>query len=423
MRPQATGPRVAVVGGARTPFAKAFTAFKERSALDLAVHSVDGLLEKLDLDPASVDELVYGITVLEPRMPQFAREVVFSSRLPSGVRAVTVGNNCITGTSAITSIYQSIVSRRAEVGIAGGVESMSNPAVLFRQRASRIFLDAGTARSTRARLGQLVRLQPGDFKPKIPGIKEPSTGLSMGEHTELMVKEWKIPREVQDEIAYCSHMNAARATEDGRLKAEIHPLDGIDHDPIIRPDTSMEKLAKLPPVFDRSTAGTITAGNSSPLTDGAAAVLLMSEERARREGREPLAFIADFEFASIDPSDGLLMGPGVAVPRLLTRTGLQLSDLDIIEMHEAFGGQVACNLKAWKQGWKEPAIGEVDRDKLNPLGSSIAAGHPFAATGIRIPITLANEMKRRGARYGLISICAAGAQASAMILERPGSQR
>lgn len=410
--------RVAIVGGARTPFAKSFTVFKERSALELSAHAVDGLLEMQDLDPASVDELAFGITVLEPRKPQFAREVVFSSRLPSEVRAVTLGNNCITGTSAITSIYRSIVSGRAEVGIAGGVESMSNPAVLFRPRASRIFLDAGTARSAGAKLAQLMKLRPGDFKPKTPGIQEPSTGLSMGEHTELMVKEWEIPREVQDEIAYRSHMNAARATEDGRLKAEIHPLDGIDYDPIIRPDTSMEQLAKLPPVFDRSPAGTITAGNSSPLTDGAAAILLMSEERARREGREPLAFIRDFEYASIDPGDGLLMGPGVAVPRLLSRTGLQLSDLDIIEMHEAFGGQVACNLKAWEQGWKEPAIGKVDTEKLNPLGSSIAAGHPFAATGIRIATTLANEMNRRSATLGLVSICAAGAQASAMILER-----
>lgn len=418
MRPQLMGPRVAIVAGARTPFAKAFTVFKERSALDLAVHAVDGLLEMQDLDPAIVDELVYGITVLDPRTPQFAREVVFSSRLPSAVRAVTIGNNCITGTSAITSIYHSIVSGRSEVGIAGGVESMSNPAVLFGARASRIFLDSGTAKSAQARLGPLMKLRPGHFKPRIPGIKEPSTGLSMGEHTELMVKEWKIPREVQDEIAYRSHMNAAQAMDDGRLKAEIYALDGIDHDPIIRPDTTLDQLAKLPPVFDRSPAGTITAGNSSSLTDGAAAIFLMSQERAQREGREPLAFIRDFEYVSIDPSEGLLMGPGVAVPRLLKRTGLKLSDLDIVEMHEAFGGQVACNLQAWEQGWKEPAIGSVDPSTLNPLGSSIAAGHPFAATGIRIPITLANEMKRRDAKFGLISICAAGAQASAMILER-----
>ena len=411
--------RVAVVGGSRTPFAKAGTVFRKLSALDLSIHSVNGLLEKQELDPNSVDELVYGITVLDARTPQFAREIVFASRLPSSVRALTVVNNCITGTSAITSIYDSIVAGRAEIGLAGGVESMSNPAVLFSRRASRVFLDAGFARTLGQRLRIFARLRPWDFKPGVPGVQEPSTGLSMGEHTELMVKEWKISREDQDEIAYRSHMNAHQATQDGRLKAEIHPLDGYEHDLLIRPDTSMEKLAKLPPVFDRSPTGTLTAGNSSPLTDGAAAVLLMSEGRAQRENREPLAFIKAFEYGAIDAKDGLLMAPGIAVPRLLRETGLALSDIDLFAMHEAFGGQVAANLRAWEQGWKEPAIGRVDREKLNQLGSSIAVGHPFAATGVRIVTTMANEMKRRNARYGLVSICAAGAQASAMILERP----
>jgi acetyl-CoA acetyltransferase family protein len=410
--------RVAVVGGARSPFVKAGTVFRKYSALDLGVHSVNGLLEKQALDPNSVDELVYGITVLDPRIPQFAREVVFSSRLPSSVRALTVIDNCIAGISAITSLFDSIVSGRAEIGLAGGVESMSNPSVLFNRRASRNFLDAASARSLGQRLKILSRIRPSDFKPGVPGVQEPSTGLSMGEHTELTVKEWQISREAQDEIAYQSHMNAHQATQDGRLKAEIHPLDGYEQDLFIRPDTSMDKLAKLPPVFDRSSTGTITAGNSSPLTDGAATVVLMSEERARKENLEPLAFIRAFEYAAIDPNDGLLMAPGVAVPRLLHKTGLSLADMDLIEMHEAFGGQVASNLRAWEQGWKEPAIGSVDRDKLNQLGSSIAVGHPFAATGARIVTTLANEMKRRDAKYGLVSICAAGAQASALILER-----
>jgi len=411
--------RVAVVGGSRTPFVKAGTVFRKYSALDLGVHSVNGLLEKQALDPNSVDELVYGITVLDARIPQFAREVVFSSNLPSSVRALTVVDNCITGTSAITSVFDSIVAGRAEIGLAGGVESMSNPTVMFSRRASRIFLDAAAAKTLGQRLRIFARLRLSDFKPSVPGVQEPSTGLSMGEHTELTVKEWEISREDQDEIAYRSHMNAHQATQDGRLTAEIHPLDGTEQDLFIRPDTSMDKLAKLPPVFDRSPSGTITAGNSSPLTDGAAVVLLMSEDRAKKESREPLAFIKAFEYAAIDPKDGLLMAPGLAVPRLLRKTGLTLSDVDLIEMHEAFGGQVASNLRAWEKGWKEPAIGRVDREKLNQLGSSIAVGHPFAATGARIVTTLANEMKRRDARYGLVSICAAGAQASAMILERP----
>lgn len=415
----ASNTRVAVVGGSRTPFVKAGTIFRKYSALDLGVHSVDGLLARQALDPNSVDELVYGITVLDARIPQFAREVVFSSGLPSSVRALTVVDNCITGTSAITSVFDSIVAGRAEIGLAGGVESMSNPSVLFSKRASRVFLDAASARTLGQRLRILARLRPSDFKPNAPSVQEPSTGLSMGEHTELTVKEWKISREDQDEIAYRSHMNAHQATQDGRLKAEIHPLDGYEHDLLIRPDTSLDKLAKLLPVFDRSPEGTLTAGNSSPLTDGAAVVLLMSEDRAKKENCEPLAFIKAFEYAAIDPEDGLLMAPAVAVPRLLRKTGLSLSDMDLIEMHEAFGGQVASNLRAWEQGWKEPAIGSVDREKLNQLGSSIAVGHPFAATGARIVTTLANEMKRRDATYGLVSICAAGAQASAIILERP----
>jgi acetyl-CoA acetyltransferase family protein len=411
--------RVAIVGGARTPFAKAATHFKNYSALSLAVHAVDGLLEKQQLDPNSVDELVYGITVINARIPHLAREIVFSSKLlPSEVKALTLTNNCIGGLSAITSIVDSIVAGRAEVGIAGGVESMSNPIVMFSERASRIFLDAFAARSLSDRLKHLLKLRPRDFKPTAPAVEEPSTGLSMGEHCELMVKEWNVPRQEQDEIALRSHQRAHAATEDGRLKAEIHPLDGIDHDLLIRADTTLEKLATLKPVFDRSDAGTITAGNASPLTDGAASVLLMSEQRARDEGREPLAFIKAIQFVGIDPSEGLLMGPGVAVPKVLEKAGLKLSDIDIIEMHEAFAGQVACNLRAWQQGWKESSIGEVDVEKLNPLGSSVAVGHPFAATGARIVTTLANELKRRDSHYGLVSVCGAGATAAALILER-----
>ena len=240
----------------------------------------------------------------------------------------------------------------------------------------------------------------------------------MGEHTELTVKEWQISRQDQDEIAFRSHQNAYQATQDGRLTSEVHPLDDINRDSIIRPSTNMEILAKLPTVFDRGPAGTITAGNSSPLTDGAASVLLMSERRADELGYEPLAFIKDFLNVGIDPSDGLLMGPGIAVPRLLRRNGLDLEHIGIIEMHEAFGGQVAANLRAWEQGWKEPAIGRVDYQILNPLGSSIAIGHPFAATGARIVTTIANEMKRNDIQYGLVSICGAGATAVAMLLER-----
>ena len=240
----------------------------------------------------------------------------------------------------------------------------------------------------------------------------------MGEHCELMVKEWGITREVQDEIALRSHMNAHAASEDGRLPAMIAPFASHHSDPLIRPDTTLAKLAALQPVFDRTASGTITAGSSSPLTDGAASVALMSESRAERDGIEPLAFIKGIEFASISPGDGLLMAPGVAVPRLLRRLGMLLSDMDVVEMHEAFAGQIACNLAAWSRGWKESAIGEVPVEKLNPMGSSIALGHPFAATGVRIVATLAAHMQSTGARHGLVSVCGAGATAGAVVLER-----
>lgn len=412
------GSRIAVISGARTPFAKAGAELKRRTALELAVHAVNGAVEMSGLDPESVDELQFGIVVVTPRIPQFSREVCFASRLPSSTRALTLVDNCITGISAVSALSDSIRARRAGLGIAGGVESMSNPTVMFRLPASRKFVDMAGAKSLRQRLGLAARLRPKDFIPEPPAIAEPSTGLSMGEHCELMVKEWKIPRKAQDEIALRSHQRAHAATVDGRLRAEIHPLDGVDQDTLIRPDTTLERLAALKPIFDRSPSGTITAGSSSPLTDGAAAVILTSESRAKSEGMVPLAYIRDVEFAAIDPDEGLLMAPAVAVPRLLARNKLALKDMDIVEMHEAFAGQVACNLKAWAEGWKEAAIGEVDTEKLNPLGSSIAVGHPFGATGIRILLTMANELKRRDARYGLISVCGAGATAAAMILER-----
>lgn len=410
--------RVAIMGGARTPFVKAMTTFSKLSALDLAVHSVNGLLSKQNLKPDEIEALAYGIVVLNPRIPHLAREVVFASTLPVSVRALTLTDNCITGASAMATLFHEIREGRINSGIAGGVESMSSPALMFGERAARIFFDAAAARNMGDRIKSLLKLRPWHFKPNAPDVAEPSTGMSMGEHCELMVKEWKVSRQRQDEIAWQSHQKAHAATEDGRLTAEIHPLQGVERDLLIRSGTTMEKLGGLKPVFDRSETGTITAGNSSALTDGAAALLMMSESRAKELNREPLAFVKDYEFVGIDPSDGLLMGPGIAVPRLLARHGLKLEDIDIVEVHEAFGGQVGCNLEAWKQGWKEPAVGEVAPEKLNPLGSSLAVGHPFAATGIRIATTLANEMKRRNSRYGLISICGAGATAAAMLLER-----
>lgn len=410
--------RVAIIGGMRTPFVKSGTAFSDLTQLDLSAHAVSGLLKKYRLDTGKIDLLVWGRVLHDPRISNLAREIVFRLGMPESIHAYLVSNNCITSIHSIVEVADAISAGRAQIGIGGGVESMSTVPVLFSREASQIFLQAGMARSTGERLKTLLKLRPRHFKPSPLSFKEPSTGLTMGEHAELTAKEWQIGREEQDEIALRSHQRAAAATKDGRLLEQISPLEGVEHDTIVRSDTSLERLAKLKPVFDRSEKGTITAGNASPLTDGASGTLIMSESRAREEGFEPLAYVKAVEFAAIDPKDGLLMAPALAVPRLLEKTGLSLDDIDLVEVHEAFGAQVVSNLEAWEQGWKEKAIGRVDPEKLNTLGSSISVGHPFGATGSRIVTTLASEMARRKARYGLISVCAAGAMAAAMILER-----
>ncbi len=411
--------RVAIVGGKRTPFAKAGTHLKDYTALDLAMHAVRGLIKSTDTDPAKLDEIVFGIVAANPRLPHLAREIVLQSGLDPQTRALTVSDNCISSATAVRTVYDAIANGRNDVGIAGGVESMSNPPLVVSQETAQILGKLAFAGSDAEKHDILKELANHPIGNIGGGLREPSTGLTMGEHTELMVKQWEVTRKQQDVIALHSHRNAHAATEDGRLPSEIYPLAGLERDQQIRADTSLEKLSTLPPVFDTSDAGTITAGNASPLTDGAAAIMLMSEEAVAREHLEPLAFIRDLEFAAIDPSEGLLMAPAVAVPRLLKRNGLDLADIDILEMHEAFAGQVLSNIAAWESGWKEDPIGPVDFEKLNPLGSSIAVGHPLAATGARIISTLAHELKRRNARYGLVSICAAGGLAASLLLERP----
>ncbi len=368
--------RVAIVAGGRTPFVKAGKAFKDLGPLALASHSVLGLVERHDIDPDSIQAMAYGVVGPEPGRPNLAREVVFETGLPRAIEAQTISSYCITGLRTVTTIADAIASGRIEAGIAGGVDSLS-------------------------------RADPN-------ALREPTTGLSMGEHMEITSKAWDIPRQRQDEIALASHGNAVTARE--RLAAEIFPVEGVTYDSGPRNDTSLEALLALQPVFDAE--GTITAGNASPLTDGASAVLLMSEERALNEGRAPLAFIRAVEYGAIDPEEGLLMAPAMVVPRLLQRTGLRLEQMDLIEIHEAFAAQVVANVMAWEQGWKGDPTGPIDWNRVNVSGSSIAVGHPWAATGGRIVTTLANEMARRDARLGLISICAAGAMAGAIVLER-----
>jgi acetyl-CoA acetyltransferase family protein len=369
--------RVAIVAGVRTPFVKAGKAFASLGPLALAKHAVIGILDRHHVDPAGIEAIAFGVVVPEKGKPNLAREIVLESGLPAGIEAQTISSYCISGLRAATVIADAIARGRIGCGIAGGVEWLSGA-------------------------------DPATFR-------EPTTGLSMGEHMEITRREWGIPRERQDEVALASHRNAVAARE--KLASEILPLEGVEHDTGPRADTSLEKLAALAPVFDR--AGTITAGNASPVTDGASAVLLMSEERAREEGREPLAFIEGMEYSAIHPDQGLLMAPAIAVPRLLERAGVQLADVDLIEIHEAFAAQVLANVAAWEKGWKAPATGPVDWKRVNVNGSSVAVGHPWAATGGRILSTLAYEMARRQARRGLVSICAAGAMAGAFLLTRP----
>jgi acetyl-CoA acetyltransferase family protein len=368
--------RVAIVAGTRTPFVKAGKAFASLGPLALAEHAVTGLLARHDVDPGGIDAIAFGTVVPEKGKPNLARELVLESGLPAGIEAQTISSYCITGLRAATVIADAIARGRIACGIAGGTEWLSGA-------------------------------DPATFR-------EPTTGLTMGEHMEITRREWHIPRERQDEIALASHRNAIAARE--RLAHEIVPVAGVTQDTGPRPDTSLEKLASLAPAFDP--AGTITAGNASPVTDGASAVLLMSEARAREEGREPLAFIDAIEYAALHPNDGLLMAPAIAVPRLLARAGVPLGDIDLIEIHEAFAAQVLANVAAWEQGWRGAATGPVDWQRVNVNGSSVAVGHPWAATGGRILTTLAYEMARRNARRGLISICAAGGMAGAFLLSR-----
>jgi acetyl-CoA acetyltransferase family protein len=368
--------RVAIVAGARTPFVKAGKAFASLGPLALAKHAVGGLLDPHRVDPEGVEAIAFGVVVPEKGKPNLAREIVLESDLPAGIEAQTVSSYCITGLRTATIIADAIARGRISCGIAGGVEWLSGA-------------------------------DPATFR-------EPTTGLSMGEHMEITRREWGIPRERQDEIALASHRNAVAARE--RLACEIVPVEGVAQDTGPRPDTSLQKLAALAPAFDP--AGTITAGNASPVTDGASAVLLMSESRAKAEGREPLAFIDGMEYAAIQPSEGLLMAPAITVPRLLEKAGARLADIDLIEIHEAFAAQVLANAAAWEKGWKAPAIGPVDWSRVNVNGSSVAVGHPWAATGGRILTTLAYEMARRKARRGLVSICAAGGMAGAFLLTR-----
>jgi acetyl-CoA acyltransferase len=423
------GRRVAIVAGIRTPFARAGTTLKSLSAIELGKRCVAELIQRSEIEGKLVDAVVYGTVVPSVLAPNIAREVSLLPLLPKGVQSFTVSRACASANQAITDGADQIVLGHADVVIAGGAESLSNVPILHSRGMSDALVATSRAKSLGGRVRALSKVRPRDLVPITPAIAEPSTGETMGESAEKMAKINGIPRADQDHFALRSHRLAAAGTQDGRLTAEIVPVyvpprfDAMTTDNGIRPDTSMEQLRALKPVFDRR-YGTVTAGNSSPLTDGASAVLLMSEEMAASLGYEPMAFIRSYAYAALDPGEQLLMGPVLATPVALQRAGLTLADIDLVEMHEAFAAQVLCNLHGFEsQEWAERAgfsepVGEVDRAKLNVMGGSIAIGHPFGATGGRILTALCNELARRGGQFGLMTVCAAGGMGHAMVVER-----
>jgi len=424
------GQRVAVVAGVRTPFARSGTALAHYTALDLGKHAVAALIQRTELDGAAVDLLVFGTVLPSVLAPNIAREVSLLPHFRRDVQAFTVGRACASANQAITDAADQIVLGHATVAIAGGAESLTQVPILHSRRMADTLIASSKAKSLTQRLGILGRIRPRDVIPVTPAIAEPSTGETMGQSADTMAKLNRISRLAQDEFALRSHQRAAEGTRDGRLTAEIAPItippshmEMLASDNGIRADSSLAQLASLKPVFDKQ-YGTVTAGNASPLTDGAAAVLLMREDVADAHGYAPLGFIRSYAYSAIDPAEQLLQAPVFAAPKALQRAGLSLNDIDVVEMHEAFAAQVLSNLQglaspywAERAGFSTP-VGEVDPAKLNVMGGSLSIGHPFGATGARIVTTLLNELSRRGGQFGLLTVCAAGGMGHAMVVER-----
>jgi acetyl-CoA acyltransferase len=430
MPPSQPGRRVAIVAGVRTPFTRAGTLLRQLSAIELGKLAVAELLQRTSLDGGAVQAIVFGTVVPNVLAPNIAREVSLMPMLPKGVQAFSVSRACASANQAITDAADQILLGHLDVAIAGGAESLSTVPVLHSRGFSDALVAASRARSLGGRVKSLATIRPKDLRPITPAIAEPSTGETMGESAEKMAKLNGITREEQDQLALRSHRLAAAGTADGRLTDEIAPVwippdyaRVATSDNGIRTDTSLEQLAALKPVFDRK-YGTVTAGNSSPLTDGGAAVLLMAEDVARAMGYEPLAYIRSYAYAALDPGEQLLQAPVLAAPVALQRAGLTLADIDLVEMHEAFAAQVLSNLQGFEsRAWAERAgfsrpVGEVDRARLNVMGGSIAIGHPFGATGARITTTLCHELRRRDGQFGLMTVCAAGGMGFAMVVER-----
>ena len=420
--------RVAIVHGLRTPFARQLTQYADLSAIDLGTILVQEMLLRYDLDPNTIERLVFGQVVIQPDSPNIAREIVIGTDLPDHTDAFSVSRACATSFQSVASVAQAIASGEITTGIAGGADSSSVVPIGVSRKMASLLVKMSKARTWQQKLKLLIKLSPKDLLPVPPSAKEPSTGLTMGQNAEQMARDHGISREEQDQFAHRSHVNSAKAWADGLLADEVMtthvpPYNKIiTQDNNIRLDSDLAGYAKLRPAFDKP-YGTVTAANSSPLTDGASAVVMMSEQRAKELGIEPLGYIRSFGFSGNSVEKDMLMGPSYASPIAMQRAGLSLDELTLIDMHEAFAAQVLTNVKAFKDkafakriGFDEP-LGEIDMDKFNVLGGSIAYGHPFAATGTRMITQMLNELRRRGGGSALTSACAAGGLGAAMVLE------
>ena len=425
--------RVAIIGGNRIPFCRSNTAYFGASNQDMLTAAIEGLVQRYQLSGERLGEVAAGAVMKHSRDFNLTRETVLGTSLDSSTPCFDIQQACGTGLQAINLVANKIALGQIDAAIAGGVDTTSDAPIGVSEGLRKILLQVNKARSFGERVKPFMQLRPKDIGIQIPVNSEPRTGMSMGDHTEVTAKTWQIPRDQQDEIAYLSHKNLAAAYDRDFFSDLVSPFKGVERDNILRPDTTIEKLATLKPAFDKSSGqGTLTAGNSSTLTDGASAVLLASEEWAKERGLPVRAYLSFVETAAVDfvgkggaEKEGLLLAPAYAVPRMLARAGLTLQDFDFYEIHEAFAAQVLATLKVWEDedfcrdrlGLDRP-LGSIDRSKLNVNGSSLAAGHPFAATGGRIVATLAKMLEEKGSGRGLISICAAGGQGVTAILER-----
>ncbi|MEW7865492.1 acetyl-CoA C-acyltransferase FadI [Aeromonas diversa] len=423
------GERIAVVAGLRTPFAKQASAYHGVPAVDLGKLVVGEMLARMELDPTLIEQVVFGQVVQMPEAPNIAREIVLGTGMSVSTDAYSVSRACATSFQAVANVTESIMAGTIDIGIAGGADSSSVLPIGVSKTLARALVDLNKARNLQQRFNILRRLRLKDLLPVPPAVAEYSTGLSMGQTAEQMAKSHGISRAAQDELAHRSHTLAAQAWAEGKLAGEVFAAHvppyraAIERDNNIRESSDLASYAKLKPVFDR-VHGTVTAANATPLTDGAAAVMLMREGRARELGFEPLGYIRSFAFSAIDVWQDMLMGPSYATPIALDRAGITLSDLTLIDMHEAFAAQTLANLKmfaskefAQSKLGRDKAIGEVDMDKFNVLGGSLAYGHPFAATGARMITQTLNELRRRGGGVALNTACAAGGLGAAMVLE------